>query len=453
MAQIVPGAQVRETGPTGAVVSILQAGEGAMSGTRFVDVRMRGFGPRAAVTDVLARLAAHPAPLPDESVPSPEAAGRVLAAAVASAVHVPGFERAAMDGYAVRGADVAGAGDAQPVELAVVGAAAPGRPFGGAVEAGQAVRITTGAPLPAGADAVLMAEFARAESGAHRVQALAPVEPGKHVIRVGEDVRRGSVVLPAGRRLRPQDIGLLASIGAAVVSVVRRPRVAILATGNELLPPGCVPSGFLIVDSNTPMLAALAARDGARVSPVRYVPDDFAAVRDAIREAASGADVVLVSGGTSVGTEDHAPRAAAELGELAVHGVALRPAGPLGVAFVPTAENDRPPVPVFLIPGNPVSCLCAYDLFAGRVVRALGGRAWELPYRTATLPLVAAVASAVGRVDYVRVKVDGGEAVPLAGGGAANLSTTVTADGFLLVPADRAALAPGELVSVWLYDG
>ena len=170
-------------------------------------------------------------------------------------------------------------------------------------------------------------------------------------------------------------------------------------------------------------------------------------MRDAIRDA--DADVILVSGGSSVGKEDHAPRAVAELGELAVHGVALRPASPTGVGFTPGPGRGRV---VFLLPGNPVSCLCAYDLFAGRVVRRLGGRGWELPYRRATLPLASKVVSAVGRVDYVRVKIENGAVVPLAVSGASVLSTTVTADGFVLIDRDRSALTPGEPVDVWAYD-
>ncbi len=287
-----------------------------------------------------------------------------------------------------------------------------------------------------------------AESAVSRVDGLfstTPVTAGKHVVRVGEDVTKGREVLSAGRRLRPQDVGLLASIGVGEVRAVRRPRVAILVTGDELLPPGAPPDGLKIVDSNSPMLAALASRDGADLLPVRYVKDNYAAVRGAIRDAAAGADIVLVSGGTSVGAEDHAPRAAAELGELAVHGVAVRPAAPLGVAFLSR-------VVVFLIPGNPVACLCAYDLFAGRAVRRLGGRAWELPYRRVTRPVAEAIVSAAGRVDYIRVRCEGGGVVPVASGGASNLSGAVTADGFVLVPADRAALAPGEPADVWLYD-
>lgn len=405
----------------------------------FFDVRARGFRARATVDAVLALLEARTRALTAEAVPLLEAAGRVLAEPVVSAVDVPGFARSAMDGFAVRAADTAA-----PCALAVVGESFPARPFLGELPPGGAVRITTGAPIPVGADAVLMAEFAQLEPDG-RVTPRAPLATGKHVVRVGEDVAKGREVLRAGRRLRPQDVGLLASIGAATVRAVRRPRVAILVTGNELLPPGAPPEGFKIVDSNSPMLAALAARDGADLLPVRYVRDDYAAVRDAIRDAAEGADVVLVSGGTSVGAEDHAPRAVAELGELAVHGVALRPAGPMGVGFVARAH-------VFLIPGNPVSCLCAYDLFAGRVVRRLGGRSWELPYAKVTLRVAEQITSAVGRVDYVRVTRDGDGVTPVASGGASNLSGAVAADGFVLVPADRDALAPGEVADVWLYD-
>ncbi len=433
----------------------------------FFDVRMQGFRERATVDAVLALLDARTRVLAVEVVPVLEAAGRVLAEPVVSAVDVPGFARSAMDGFAVRAEDTLSV-----LPLRIVGESLPARPFMGEVTPGHAVRVTTGAPIPSGADSVLMAEFAQRDADG-RVSARAPVVCGKHVVRVGEDVARGREVLPAGRRLRPQDVGLLASVGAACVPVVRRPRVTILVTGNELLPPGAMPEGFRIVDSNSPMLSALAARDGADTLPVRYVRDDYDAVRDAIRDAAEGADVVLVSGGTSVGTEDHAPRAVAELGELAVHGVALRPAGPMGVGFLLKRSGEvvmgrmgdeegnealsplhpfTPSPLLFLLPGNPVSCLCAYDLFAGRVVRRLGGRSWELPYAKVVLPIAEQIRSAVGRVDYVRVKREGNAVAPVASGGASNLSSTVAADGFVLVPHNRDALAPGELADVWLYD-
>jgi molybdopterin molybdotransferase len=174
------------------------------------------------------------------------------------------------------------------------------------------------------------------------------------------------------------------------------------------------------------------------------VPDRRDAVRDAL--AASDADLVLVSGGSSVGQEDHAPRALAELGELAVHGVALRPAAPAGFGFLPGGRV------VFLLPGNPVSCLCAYDLFAGVALRLLGGLPPELPYRAATLPLGRKIVSAVGRVDYVRVRVEAGRVEPLATSGASVLTSTTRADGFVLVPRDSEGHAPGDAVTVHFYD-
>jgi molybdopterin molybdotransferase len=409
----------------------------------FHDVRMRGFRDRAEVADIERLLETRVAPLAGEVAALADAAGRVLAAPVVSTVDVPSFARAAMDGFAVRGADTFGADAYNPLPLAVLGEAFPARPFAGAIGPGQAVRIMTGAPLPAGADAVLVAESAEHSPDGRRVLAREAVPPGRNVGRVGEDVARGREVLPAGRRLRPQDVGLLASIGATEIPVVRRPRVVILVTGNELLPPGSAPVDFRIVDSNSPMLAALIARDGGVPLPALYLPDDYVAVRDAIRDA--DADAILVSGGSSVGAEDHAPRAVAELGELAVHGVALRPAAPTGIGFLGSRV-------IFLLPGNPVSCLCAYDLFAGRVVRRLGGRSSEWPYRSVGVPLAAKIVSAVGRVDYVRVTIENGLATPIAVSGASILSTTVIADGFVLVDRDREGHAPGETVVVWLYD-
>jgi molybdopterin molybdotransferase len=409
--------------------------------TPFFDVRTRGFKDRAEVPAVIALLDRRTQPLVSESVPLSAAAGRVLAESIISRVDVPGFARAAMDGYAVRAADTFGAEPDSPLSLTVVGECRPGAAFGGTVSSGQAVRVMTGAPIPAGADAVLMAEAAQEQDGVVLVKEA--VTPGRHVGRVGEDVTAGMEILPTGRVLRPQDLGLLAAIGEATVRVVRRPRVAILVTGNELLPPGSTPEGVRIVDSNSPMLAALTNRDGGLCEPIVYLKDEYEAVKTAIRD--SVADVVLVSGGSSVGQEDFAPRAVAELGELAVHGIALRPASPTGLGFVKSKV-------VFLLPGNPVSCLCAYDLFAGRVIRTLGGRTQNLPYRIDHRPVVSKIVSAVGRVDYVRVRIVGGQVEPVAVSGASILSTTVSADGFVLVPGDCEGYGPGEWIDVFLYD-
>jgi molybdopterin molybdotransferase len=243
--------------------------------------------------------------------------------------------------------------------------------------------------------------------------------------------------------LRPQDVGVLASIGASPVQAIRRPGAAVLVTGDELLPCGSRPEGYRIVDSNSVMLEALVRRDGGIAHIAPLVPDTREAVRAAL--LAAEAEVILVSGGSSVGQEDHAPRVLEEVGELCFHGVALRPASPTGLGFL----GGRP---VFLLPGNPVSCLCAYDLFAGPALRRLGGRSPELPYRSHTLPLARKLVSAIGRVDYVRVMIRDGQVEPLATSGASILSSTTRADGFVLVPRDSEGYAPGEPVQVFLYD-
>jgi len=309
------------------------------------------------------------------------------------------------------------------------------------VHKGQAVRIMTGAPVPAGADAVLQAEAAEDSNGMLRV--TEPIPALRHIGRRGEDIATGAMLLSAGRILRPQDLGILTSIGRGQVNVVRRPSVQIIITGDELLPAGAKPDGYRIVDSNSVMLAALTQRDGGVVVKTTLMPDRRDALRAAILD--SPWDVLLLSGGTSVGKEDHAPSLVAELGQLAVHGVALRPASPTGVGFI--AHR-----PILLLPGNPVSCLCAYDLFAGRAIRRLGGRAADMPYRVRGLPLASKIVSAVGRVDYVRVRIVNDKVEPLAVSGASLLSTTVIADGFVLVDRDREGHAPGEQVEVWMYD-
>jgi molybdopterin molybdotransferase len=410
-----------------------------MSG--FHDVRMRGFRDRAEVAEVLAILEARLSPLPSEDVPLAQAFGRVLSADVIAPAPVPAFDRAAMDGYALHGEETFGASPYNPLEFEVVGVSLPGRPFMGKIQAGQAVRIMTGAPLPEGGDTVLQAEAAEEIEGRLRVSEGVP--PGRHVGRRGEDIGEGTRVLQAGRILRPQDLGVLASIGASPIALVKQPKVAVIVTGDELLPCGSRPEGYRIVDSNSVMLEALVRRDAGLTTTLPLVPDQREAVRQALLRTA--ADVLLVSGGSSVGQDDHAPRVLAELGELRVHGVALRPASPTGLGFLP---GNRP---VFLLPGNPVSCLCAYDLFAGPAVRRLGGRSMELPYRTEMLPLSRKISSAVGRVDYVRVFVNDGQVEPLATSGAAILSSTTRADGFVLVPRDSEGRPPGELVQVYFY--
>jgi molybdopterin molybdotransferase len=401
---------------------------------------MKGFSERTDVEEVLLFLARGTALLAAEPVAVDACAGRVLAVDVRSEVDVPGFARAAMDGYAVRGEDTFGASAYEPVELALVGESLPGRPASATVAPGRAVRVMTGAPLPDGADAVAMAEVCSERDG--RVAVSDAFSPGKNVGVLGEDIRRGDRVLASGRRLRPQDAGLLASIGAASVPCVRRPRVRLVVTGDELLPVGSLPVPPHIVDSNSVVLRALVARDGGELLPFEILPDRPERIREALLEPA---DALLVSGGSSVGSEDHAPRLVAELGSLDFHGISMRPSSPAGVGRVGDAW-------VFLLPGNPVSCLCAYDFFAGPTIRALGGRSRAWPHRRVHLPLARKIASAVGRTDYVRVEIEEGSVVPIATSGASILSSTVRAAGCVIVPRALEGMPEGAVVEVLLYD-
>jgi molybdopterin molybdotransferase len=272
---------------------------------------------------------------------------------------------------------------------------------------------------------------------------MGEVSPGKHVSPIGEDISRGTIVLSKGRTLRPQDLGVLSSIGVSEVPVVRQPRVHLVLTGDELLPAGTMPSDFRIADANGPMLHALVARDGGTLQGhLTIVEDNPAAILQAMQ---TPADVTLVSGGTSVGPEDHAPVLLAEHGELAIHGIAMRPSSPTGLGRI--GESI-----VVLLPGNPVSCLCAYDFFAGRAIRSLSGRAADWPYRSQMLPLSRKLVSVVGRVDYARMRITGDHVEPMAVAGASILSSTTRSDGFCIVSADSEGLPEGALVQFYYYD-
>ena len=411
-----------------------------------MSVRMRGFARRSTVAEVWSWIADHAMRISSESVALADACGRVLATDVASQYNVPGFDRAMMDGFAVRADAISGASPLNPIPLEVIGQALPGQPFAGALGDGEAVRVMTGAPQPESADSVLPVEQTQPSPVDPRaVEAIGDLARGKHVGRVGEDVRRGETVLTEGRRLRPQDLGVLSSIGIRCVDVAPRPRVALLVTGDEILPPGSPPQPPKIVDANSPMIAALVARDGGELASLSFVRDDPSEVAEAMQV---DADILLVSGGSSVGQEDHAPATVRELGELAFHGVAMRPSSPAGIGRIGRAL-------VFLLPGNPVSCLCAYDFFAGRAIRLLSGASAVWPYPRVSASLARKLSSVVGRVDYARVAWRHGEdsaiVEPIAVSGASVLTSTTRADGFVVIPEDCEGYAEGASVDVFLY--
>jgi molybdopterin molybdotransferase len=409
------------------------------------DPRMRGFKTRTSVADLWSWIAASIMPLETEEIALTNGSGRVLARQISSAVAVPPFDRAAMDGYAVRAEETFGASAYTPASFRRIARSRPGIRCEAAVGASETIEIATGAPVPEGADAVVPVESTRSD-GDH-VLVSDSVPQGRNIGRRGEDIAPGTVVLPAGRVLRPQDLGVLSAIGASRIEVIRRPRVGVVVTGDELLPPGSLAHDFQIPDANSVMIAALVARDGGDCETVGPLPDDRAVILHAIVELATRCDLLLLSGGSSAGPEDHVPGIIAELGTLVAHGLALRPASPTGVGVLHQGER-----PVVMLPGNPVSCLCAYDFAAGPILRRLAALPGLWPYRRVSIPLARKLSSVAGRVDYTRVRFVDGQAEPIATSGASILSSVSRADGFVVVPAPLEGFPAGARVDVWCYD-
>jgi len=370
-----------------------------------------------------------------ESVPLEKALGRVLAAEVRSTVDVPPSDNSAMDGYAVRSRDLHRPGDSLPVSARIQAGEAP-MPLA----AGTAARIFTGAVIPAGADAVVMQEKTREVDGF--VQLDEPPLAGNNIRRAGEDMRAGEPILPAGIRLRPQELGMLASTGIEALEVVRRLRVAVVSTGDELVAPGRALEPGQIYNSNNPMLRALLDALGCELSLFRHVPDTADATRRALAAAAESADLIVSSGGVSVGDADYVKAAVEQLGRLDLWKIAIKPGKPL--AFGRVSET------VFIgLPGNPVSAFVTFCLFAAPVIRKLQGRLDHFP-TPVRLPAGFSVPAGT-REDYLRARPQNGRLQRYPHQGSGVLSSVVWAGGLARVPADT-AVAEGNLVEYIGFD-
>ncbi len=404
------------------------------------DVRMRGFKKRSPVNEALDWIHEQSINLSEETISIHVATGRILAKDIVSPLNIPSFDRSMMDGYAIIASDAQGASTYNPLQLQLVGQSMPGRGTNVKVISGTAVKIMTGAPVPNGANAVLPAE--NVEMDEPFIFVSESVAEGRNIGLIGEDVTSGSTLLKQGRRLRPQDIALLASIGIKEVFVLRQIQVSIIITGNEILPTGETPKGYQIVNSNGPMLESLSHRDGAVIINSRIVPDNSELIRQALLEEY---DVLLITGGTSVGEEDLVPLLLSECGQLTIHGVAMRPSRSAGMGKI--GEQL-----VFLLPGNPVACLCAYDFFAGHFIRQFSGFGTKSPYSSEFKSLKQKITSMIGRTDYARVRLSNNEVEPLAISGAGILTSTTQADGFIIIPADKEGYSAGTEVEIFLYD-
>ena len=368
--------------------------------------------------------------------------GRVTAGDATAREPVPPFDSSAMDGFAVRTHDVAGASPEQPVELALVGESRAGAPAPRGPRAGEAVAISTGAVLPASADAVVRVEDTRSVDG--RVLVMHPAGEGKDVRRAGDDILPGRTVIAAGTRIGPAELGVLASLGEPRVTVARRPQVAVLATGDELLGPGEPMRPGAIRDTNSLVIAALAERAGGEIVHAGRVRDDARATREAL-ERALAADVAIVCGGVSVGVHDHVRPALAELGvEERFWGLALRPGGPTWFGTTPRAL-------VFGLPGNPVSAMVTFLLLAEPALRVLGGEP-PRPEPRLTAILDSDFEKEPGRMNAIRVRLresgEGWHAEPMPAQGSHVLTSMLGADGLALIPTEAAHVRAGERVEV-----
>ena len=380
-----------------------------------------------------------------ETVALADALHRVPAAPVAAPYALPGFARSTVDGYAVRAADTYGVSDGLPGYLDVAGAVRMGAAPDVSVGPGTAVSIPTGGVLPPGADAVVMIEHTQAVLDS-TIEVVRPVAPGEGVVRADEDAAAGAELVPAGRPLRAQDLGMLAAAGVTCVPVHARPRVTIFSTGDEVVPPDTATlRPGQVRDASAAALAAMITESGGQPLPGGIVPDDAAALEAALRAALVTSDLIVISAGSSVGARDETATAVARLGPPGIwcHGLAIRPGKP-------TLLAECAGVPIIGLPGNPRSALVVFRLIGVPLVRQVGGCTAPPAEPVVRARLERDLASAAGRLDVVQVRVREGVAAPVFGLSAL-LSVMTAADGYVVVPEEATGLDAGAQVEVTLY--
>lgn len=410
------------------------------------------------VEEALERILTFFAPLPAADVPLLDALGQVLAAPLVAPINIPPLDNSAMDGYALRAADISQAGRELPVELRVIGHIPAGTVSDQTVEPGTALRIMTGAPVPAGADTVVAFEdtdeVERRESGdsMDEVGVRLLAEIGENIRPAGEDVRQGSVVLETGTVLRASELGVAASLGMETVPVIRRPVVAVLATGDELLEPGEAHQPGKIYNSNNYSVAASVSAFGGVPRVIGVARDTEASVEEALTRALD-ADMVITTAGVSKGDYDFVKDVLAKHGEIALWSVRMRPAKPLAFGALDAPDGRR--VPHLGLPGNPVSALVAFEQFARPAIRKMMGK--ELtPRPTVQAILDDPVNNYDGRRVYARVVVyreNGEYRARLTGNQSSGVLTSMArANGLAICPDDRSRLEAGETATVQMLD-
>jgi molybdopterin molybdotransferase len=380
-----------------------------------------------------------------ERVPLHDAGGRVAAEEITSAIDVPPFPRSAMDGYAVIAADTTAASRSTPSRLRLLDRIYTGQTSSVVVERGTCAEIATGAPFPSGADAVVMVEETGRSAAGDEIEIFAEAAAGQHVGRRGADIAAGDRVVAAGDFFSAGRVGAIAAIGRADAAVFAKPRVAILSTGNEVIEPGRPLEAGQIYDVNRFTLAAVVAAHGGIAEPHRAAKDTVAALVDAL-DACASADLIVFSGGSSVGERDLVVDAIAARGEMIFHGIAVRPGKPTAFAAVAAAHGSTP---FFGMPGNPTSCLSNAYILLVPFLRALARLPPHKP-RTVVMPLGRRIASAVNRHQFYTVRLRDGLAFP-AFKGSGDITSLSQADGYIEIPADQGVVEEGATVTVTLF--
>ncbi|MHA2501384.1 MAG: molybdopterin molybdotransferase MoeA [Candidatus Kariarchaeaceae archaeon] len=379
-----------------------------------------------------------------EQVSTAQAMHRKLATDIIAGFDQPGFKRAAMDGFAIRVEDSYGASDTNPKQLDIVGSVEIGDTSAPAIQSGQAIRISTGAPLPDNANGVIKIEDT--EVFGEKVEIYSSITEGKNIAREDEDVKKGEVVLKTGTILQPWDIGILESLAQPVVTVFSKPRVATLSTGNELIGSGEIPSMGQVVDSNRPSINAWIENMGAEVVLTETCHDEKEEIATKLINLATQSDLIVTSGGTSVGTKDYLGELIEELGELWVHGIAIRPGKPVALGKI---RHDSGETIIIALPGYPLAAFLNFHLFVSSLLHRWTGRR-ELLSERRTVRLAEKVASKVGTHDFVRLRdsAEGARLIRITGAGI--LSSIVRADYLLEVPTTVEGYNAGVEVEVYV---
>jgi molybdopterin molybdotransferase len=380
-----------------------------------------------------------------EKLKTSEAAGRITAESVFASDDLPLFSRSTMDGYAVRSADTFCASEGFPAYLKIIGEVRMGQRASMVINKGEAVKIHTGGMLVTGADAVVMVENTQPVD-ASSIEVVRPAAPGENVLRTGDDIKKGELLISVGHQLRPQDIGGLMGLGITEIAVYKKPRISIISTGDEIIPSENQPQPGQVRDINTYTISALTEQAGGIAIPRGIIKDDLDNLKQAARSAFEESEIVVISAGSSVSTRDMTSRAIESLGKpgILVYGVAIRPGKPTIIAVCDGK-------PVFGLPGNPVSTVVTFNLFVRPAIFKTGGCEKAPGVTEVTAKLAQNIPSTTGRVDFVPVKLDSPDGVLTATPvfGESNLITTlIRADGLAVVPLDLHGLKAGEAVRV-----